>query len=402
MQRRVANRLGIAYVCAPVKILIAPDKFKGCLSATEVALAISRGLASVWPTANIVRKPIADGGEGFADTLSTWTVEAGVHDALGREVTASYGWISRGTAVIEMSAASGLWRIAPGERDPLRASTAGTGELMLDAIARGAFEVLLGIGGSATNDGGIGMAAVLGYEFLGSDGEPLEPIPANLTRLNAIRAPVTETRLPRIVAACDVDNPLLGADGATSIYGPQKGVTPELMPVLEAGLERLADVVARDLGRDFRNTPGSGAAGGLGFGLLSFFGADIRSGFDLVAEYSGLEEVLSTSDLVITAEGKIDTQTLHGKGPAGVADLAHKHGKPLIAFAGIHEKESAAATLAKFDAVFEINRPDVPLEVAIRNAAGLLQELVRDVAAGINAGSILPELTNRLRTSQTL
>ncbi len=375
-----------------MKILIAPDKFKGSLCAADVASAISRGFLAVWPDAVVVHKPIADGGEGFAEALSTRTTPVRAHDALGREVTANYGWLDESTAVIEMSAASGLWRIAPEERNPLKASTSGTGELIRDAIARSACDILIGIGGSATNDGGIGMAGVLGYRFLDGNSESMEPIPENLSHFKAIKAPASAKPLPRIIAACDVNNPLLGEHGATRVYGPQKGVTPEMIGVLEAGLEHLADLVARDLGCDFRNTPGSGAAGGLGFGLMSFCGAGIRSGFDLVAGYARLAEAIADSDLVITGEGKIDAQTLHGKGPAGVAALARMHNKPVIAFSGIHEKGAPAGEAEVFDAVFEICRPGLSTEESMKDAAVLLEALAKDVAIGIGTGAILPQL----------
>ena len=375
-----------------MKVLIAPDKFKGSLPAAEVASAISRGILAVWPDALVTRKPIADGGEGFAEALSTRTTQLSVHDALGRRVVATYGWLDDATAVIEMSAASGLWRIAPDERDPLRASTSGTGELMRDSITQGAHTILLGIGGSATNDGGIGMAAALGYRFLGKNGDSMEPIPANLRHIHTIEAPPPEQRLPKIIAACDVDNPLLGEHGATRVYGPQKGVTLGMIGVLEDGLRHLADLVCRELGCDFRDAPGSGAAGGLGFGLLSFCGAEMRSGFDLVAEAVGLEAAIAASDLVITGEGKIDIQTLHGKGPAGLAALARKHGKPVLAFAGIHDAGVRERTADVVAAVYEINRPAFSVEYSMENAGPLLEKRVRDAATEISTGALLPML----------
>ncbi len=373
-----------------MKILIASDKFKGSLSAAEVAEAISRGIREVWADARIAHKPIADGGEGFAEALATSTMEAQTVDALGRPVTATYGWVDATTAVIEMSAASGLWRMAAAERDPMRASTAGTGRLMRDAISRGAREILLGIGGSATNDGGIGMAGALGYQFLDADGKPLEAIPANLEGFASILAPDMAT-FPRVVAACDVNNPLLGERGATRVYGPQKGVTPEMIGPLERGLEHLADLVGRDLRHDYRRAPGSGAAGGLGFGLMSFCNAETRSGFDLVADCVGLEEAIAESDLVITGEGKIDGQTLHGKAPARVAELARKHGKAVIAFAGMHEVGGGIEKV--FDAVFQIHRAENSVEHSIANGAALLEGLAREVAAKIRDGEVLPGLS---------
>ena len=372
----------------PLKILVAPDKFKGSLSATAVASAISQGIRREWPDAIITAKPIADGGEGFCEALSRRITSVRVFDALGREVVADYGWLDDYTAVIEMSAASGLWRITPTERDPLRSSTFGTGEMIRDALDRGARDILVGLGGSATNDGGAGMAAALGYQFLDSAGEPIEPIPANLCRLAAIKRPSRHS-FPRIIAACDVNNPLLGERGATRIYGPQKGASEAELETLERALEHLADIVARDLDCDFRDIPGAGAAGGMGFGLMSFCGAEIRSGFDLIAEFVKLEEAVMASDFVITGEGKIDSQTLQGKGPAGVAALARKHGKPAIAFAGVHESADAGTTAAIFDAVFAISHPGFPIGYFIKNAANLLESAASAVARKIRDGEPL-------------
>ena len=362
-----------------MKILIAPDKFKGSLNSADVASAIARGIQKAWPEAELLTKPIADGGEGFSQALARHTQAICVHDALGREVTADYGWVDDTTAVIEMSAASGLWRIAQDERDPLHSCTIGTGELIADAIACGARDILLGLGGSATNDAGVGMAAALGFQFLDAAGEDVEPVPANFFQMASIKRPDPRD-FPRIIAACDVDNPLLGAKGATRVYGSQKGASTDDLDFLENALEHLAAIVARDLGCDFRAVPGAGAAGGLGFGLMSFCGAEIRSGFDLVAEFLRLEEAIAASDLVITGEGKIDVQTLHGKGPAGVAALARKHGKPVIAFAGVND---LAEDSGVFEGVYAIAKPGISIEESMKNAANLLESAAHNVAKEI-------------------
>ena len=239
----------------------------------------------------------------------------------------------------------------------------------------------MGIGGSATNDGGIGMAAALGYRFIGENGETLAAVPANLPMIHAIEPP-DALHLPRIVAACDVDNPLLGPNGATCVYGPQKGVASEQIEFFERGLERLAEIVRRDLHVDFRNQPGAGAAGGLGFGLMSFCNAEIRSGFDLVAEFVRLEEAIAGSDLVVTAEGRIDAQTLHGKGPFGVARLARKRGKRVVAFCGLLEC-GVCAGKQTFDAIFAVVRPGVTLEQALQDPASELQALATEAAGNL-------------------
>lgn len=372
-----------------MKILVAPDKFKGSISAQAAAEAMVAGFAAVWPEATIHCAPIADGGEGFAATLAEalrgeW-VSVQSQDALGREIEARYVWVAETSlAIIEMSEASGLWRLSAAERAPLKAHTSGTGLLMRDAVQRGARKILVGLGGSATTDGGIGMAEALAYEFLTSDGDPLPAIPGNLLALTRISLEHA-LELPEVVAACDVENPLLGARGTAAIFSPQKGATEKEIFALEEGLRNLADVVAQDLGCDFRETPGAGAAGGLGFGLLSFCGATIRSGFDVVAEALQLEARIAESDLVLTGEGRLDGQTLEGKGPAGVAMLARRHGKPVVAFAGSITPEAARV----FDATCVIVDEPIPLEAAMQRGAELLRRAAERTARQIRLGTTL-------------
>jgi glycerate kinase len=374
-----------------VKILVAPDKFKGSLSAVAAADAITKGFREVWPEAEMISAPIADGGEGFADALrdalgGEWIVSRAL-DPIGREVEARFAWVEKEKlAIIDMSEASGLWRLKAEERAPLRASTYGTGQLMRRAMERGARKILVGLGGSATTDGGIGMAAALGYEFLTSDGEDLEAIPGNLLALIRI---VRENALemPEIVAACDVQNPLLGPRGAARVFGPQKGANEMDVVALEEGLLNLADLVAGDLECDFRETPGAGAAGGIAFGLMSFCGAKICSGFDLLAETLRLEERIAACDLVITGEGRIDGQTLEGKGPAGVALLARKQGKPVLAFAGSIAESAAVGSL--FDALCAIIDEPVSLDTAMARGAEYLTRSARRAARLLKLGQIL-------------
>jgi glycerate kinase len=391
--RRLSSLASAVKLAAPpvMRILVAPDKFKGSLSAAAAACAISRGLRGVLRNAEIQTAAIADGGEGFAETLrealgGVW-VEAQVQDALGREVSARYAWVeAERIAVLEMSEASGLWRLKKSELAPLRANTFGTGQLLRHAVERGARKIFIGLGGSATTDGGIGMAAALGYRFLTDDGDDLEPFPGNL--LSLIRIETEEAlELPEIVAACDVQNPLLGERGAARVFGPQKGADAKTVVTLEEGLLNLADVVAADLGCDFRETPGAGAAGGIAYGLMSFGRARVCSGFDLVADLLKLEDRIASSDLVITGEGRLDGQTLEGKGPAGVSALARKHGKPIVAFAGSVAETPAVHAL--FDAACAIIDEPVDLDEAMARGAEFLERAAGRAARLLKLGNTL-------------
>jgi glycerate kinase len=373
-----------------VRVLIAPDKFKGSLSSSEAAEAIAAGWRSAWPESVLELAPIADGGEGFADALlhalgGEW-VQARAHDALGRPITTRYAWMPASRrAVIEMSEASGLWRLTPDERDPLRAETTGTGELMRHAIELGAEEIFVGLGGSATTDGGAGLAAALGYELLDKHNCPLAPQPQNLPfvhRISRERVPA----LPRIVAACDVENPLLGPRGTAQVFAPQKGASPATVVLLESALTHFSNVVQRELQCDFRETPGAGAAGGLGFGLLSFANASVRSGFDIVSEALDLPSRVAECDLVITGEGRIDRQTLEGKGPAGVAALAHKAGVPVLAFGGCIEE--AAELASCFDSLCPIVSGPMSLVEAMARGAELLERAAARTARLLRPGTL--------------
>ena len=374
-----------------MKILVAPDKFKGSLSAVAAVAAITRGWSAVFPDAQIEAAPIADGGEGFAEVLCValggeWIL-CKARDPLGRAIEVRYAWIEKERlAVIEMSEASGLWRLEKDELAPLRASTFGTGQLIRDAAERGAKTILVGLGGSATTDGGIGMAAALGYEMLGSDGEKLEPIPENLSALSHLVSH-RAIEMPEIIAACDVQNPLLGPRGTARVFAPQKGADPRTVEALELHLANLAEIVASDIGCDFRDTPGAGAAGGIGFGLLSFCGAKMRSGFDVVSETLRIEERIAACDFVITGEGRLDAQTLEGKGPAGIAALARKHGKPVLAFAGSIADDRIVAEL--FTATLPIIDEPVSLADAMLRGAEFLERAATRSARLVSLGTLL-------------
>ncbi len=363
---------------APV-VLIACDKFKGTLTAAEACGAVAEGIWGIWPEAQCVLRPMADGGEGtslvICEALQGEWHEAEVAGPRGEKVRAGFAMLpGTGTAVIEMSEASGLKLVPVAQRNPWRCNTAGTGQLMRRAMELGARRLVVAIGGSATNDGGSGMAWALGYGFYNEAGEAVVPCPANLREIVRIVAP-QDLGLPVVTAACDVTNPLLGPDGATAVYGPQKGVTLERMPLYEAGLAHLAGLVARDLGVDWRLEPGAGAAGGLGFGLMSFCQAHTRPGFDLVAEVTGLEEAVRAADLVITGEGCLDAQTMHGKGPARVAEMARRHGKPVAGVGGMVDPEAAAALRTRFHGLIGACTPET-LAFGLANPARAVREAV--------------------------
>ena len=365
-----------------MRILVAPDKFKDSLGAREVGDGIAAGLRDVLPDATIDIVPVADGGEGTAAVIcqacaGEW-VECGAHDALGRAITARYVWLrDRRMAVMEMSEAAGLWRIASHERDPFRANTYGVGEMLLDAASRETNDMVVGLGGSATNDGGFGMARALGFRFLNRDSVELNGPVSDLLGLDQISRP-RDLVLPGVIGAADVRNPLLGARGATRTFGLQKGATSDQFGLLEEALTRFAEVVARDLGCDFREAAGAGAAGGLGFGLMSFCGATIQPGFGLVAEMLDLGAAIQRADVVITGEGSLDDQTLEGKAPAGVARLARKLGKRVFAIVGCATEQ---ATREVFDGVFVLAKPPITREESITRTAALLRERARELGA---------------------
>jgi glycerate kinase len=373
-----------------MRILIAPDKFKGALNAREVAENIAKGLRDALPDAKIDIVPMADGGEGTAEAIceacgGSW-LKCKAHDPIGREIEARYAWIEDGKlAVMEMSEAAGMRRLSESERDPVRATTFGVGEMILDAASRGANEMIIGLGGSATNDGGSGMARALGFRFdyeqeQEQEQEKDRECVTDLVNLGRIEKP-QDLKFPKIIAAVDVQNPLLGENGATRVFGPQKGASEDELSVLERALTRLADVVAEEFGFDYRDRPGAGAAGGLGFGLMSFCGATIRSGFDVVAEAVGLESKMKGVDVVITGEGSLDRQTLEGKTPTGVARLARKFGKKVFAIAGRYDGNEQVHEL--FDEVYQLARFGMSEKEQMKRAGELLRDKAQELAKSL-------------------
>jgi len=387
------GQAGVSPAEQTMKILIAPDKFKGALNAREVAENIAKGLRDTLPDAKIDIVPMADGGEGTAEAIceargGSW-LKCKAHDAFGREIEARYAWIKDGKLVVmEMSEAAGMRRLSESERDPVRTTTFGVGEMILNAADRGANEIIIGLGGSATNDGGWGLARALGFRFdyehppspgfgAAREQEKNRESVTGLVDLSRIEKP-HELNLPKIIAAVDVQNPLLGENGATRVFGPQKGASEDDLNLLEQALTRLADVVAKEFGFDYRDRPGAGAAGGLGFGLMSFCGATIRPGFDVVAEAVGLESKMKGVDIVITGEGSLDRQTLEGKTPAGVARLARKLGKKVFAIAGRYDGNQQVHEL--FDEIYQLARSDMSEKEQMKRAGELLHEKAREIA----------------------
>jgi glycerate kinase len=370
-----------------VKILVAPDSFKECLSASAVARAIAHGVRRVMPDAEVVELPVADGGEGTVDAMVAAAhgrlEHLDVMGPLGAPVRACYGWTDAVTAVIEMAEASGLHLLPPEERDPLRATTYGTGQIIAHALDHGATTIIVGLGGSATNDGGAGMAQALGYCLLDAQGNPLEPGGAALRRLARIE---TGDRHPRLAAcsfrvACDVTNPLCGPNGASHIYGPQKGATSDTVEELEAALAHYATAVRRDMGVDVKDLPGAGAAGGLGGGLVAFCGATLESGFALVAETCGMARHIAEAGLIITGEGKLDRQSLSGKAPIGVARLARQAGVPVVAIAGCVEPGFPMGSDAEIQIPESATPHDMPFAEACLNAPGLIADATQRALA---------------------
>ncbi|WP_353721463.1 glycerate kinase [Dyadobacter sp. 676] len=322
-------------------ILVAPDKFRGSLEAAEVCDAVNDGIKKAYPQARVTAIPLADGGEGTAKILTQvtggWEVPVTVMDPLNRQTKATYGISGdHEVAFIEMAAASGLSLLKAEERNPLLTSTFGTGQLIVDALDRGVKKIILGIGGSATTDGGIGMAEALGYAFKDAEGHTLLPNGGSLGKIAFIDKHNADPRLGlvSIVVACDVTNPLYGKDGAAFVYGPQKGADPEMVAKLDQGLENLSQVATRVFGRDVSQMPGAGAAGGLGAGCLWFLNAELKEGISIVMEQCNVATLVANADLVITGEGKIDEQTLAGKVVKGLAALCKGRRVPLAVVCG--------------------------------------------------------------------
>jgi glycerate 2-kinase len=382
-----------------LKIVIAPDSFKESLTAMEVAESIEKGLKSVFPEAELIKVPMADGGEGTVQSLVDATggliYNKMVTGPLGEPVEAFFGILGNGkTAVIEMAAASGLHLVTKEKRNPLLTSTRGTGELILTALDHGVKHIIIGLGGSATNDGGAGMAMALGASLLDESG--MEIGEGGGALLNLARIDITEMdkRLANVKfeVACDVDNPLTGDRGASAIFGPQKGATPEIVEKLDQNLAHYAKVIQRDLGKSINEVPGAGAAGGLGGGLLAFLSATLKSGVNIVIAATGLAQQIKGADLVITGEGKIDGQTIYGKTPIGVAKTAKLFDVPVIAIAGNVASDSTIVHEHGIDAVFSIIPGIIHLEDAFANAAYYVESLSTNLAKMMKMGI---DLTNK-------
>lgn len=372
-----------------LKVVAAIDSFKGSMTSMEAGRAAREGILAAHPDAEVVIRPLADGGEGTTDALIEGLggerIDLTVTGPLGDPVTCYYGYLSStentgkksvgkdtatggmgsGTAIMEMAAAAGI--TLTDVRDPLSATTFGVGEMILDAMDRGCRDFIIGIGGSATNDGGIGMLKALGFRFMDPDGNDPGEGGQALGKVASIDISGKDPRLDecRFRVACDVTNPLCGENGATYIYGPQKGVTDDMKKSLDQAMEHYASVAADTLGQDHAEAPGAGAAGGLGFALLSFLNAELTPGIRLILDAVGLEEELKDADVVITGEGRLDHQTAMGKAPVGVAELAKKYGATVIAFAGSVTPDAGACNLAGIDAFFPIVRGVTTLEEAM-------------------------------------
>jgi glycerate 2-kinase len=362
-----------------MRVVVAPDKFEGSLTADQAARAIEAGLLRARPDAEVVRLPLGDGGAGTLAALVAAGFECVPVRAAGptgEPVDAAIA-LRGDRAFVEMAEASGLRRLPGGRRAPLEATSYGTGELIRAALDLGARELVLGIGGSATTDGGAGMASALGVRFLDQAGRSLPPGGAALLRLARIDTAGLDPRIRRVrvTVAADVDNPLVGPEGAAAVYGPQKGASPEDVLLLDSALRRYAGALRADLGLDLAGTPGAGAAGGLGAGAIAFLGATLRSGIDLVLELIGFDAAVTGADLIVTGEGKVDFQSLRGKAPFGVARAAAAHGVPVVVLAGVvevAERELRAAGIEEARALTELE-PDV--ERSIAEAEPLLERL---------------------------
>ena len=368
-----------------MKIVIAPDSFKESLSAPDVAWAIARGVKHALPAANTICLPMADGGEGTVEAVLGATKSERrtrtVQNANGHPIAASWAWLTDGTAVIEMAAAAGLEHIPRDQRNPLKASSFGVGELILEALDAGARHLVLGLGGSATNDAGAGMMQALGLQMLDHEGNLLEPGGAALANCHRIETARLDPRLSQVVVtiASDVNNPLCGPSGASAVFGPQKGASPEEVKQLDHALSCFADACQRALGKDMRDQPGSGAAGGVGFAAHAFMNTRFRPGVEVIAEISGLANAVQGAALVITGEGRMDAQTLHGKTPMGVAKIAQTAGVPVIAIAGSLGQGYQALYPLGITAAFSIASGPMTLDEACRHAATLLEQRAGDI-----------------------
>jgi len=366
-----------------MKIVVAPDSFKGSLTAVEVSDAIEQGIREIFPKAEIVKIPMADGGDGTVQCLINATggeiLRKKVTGPLGDEVWASYGILGdKKTAVIEMAEASGLTLVPENKRNPLITTTYGTGQLIKFALDQGCRKMIIGIGGSATNDGGAGMVQALGVKLLDKDGEEIGFGGAELLNIHHIDIVQMGSRIDKleILVASDVKNPLCGPTGATRIYGPQKGATEEMMIILEKSLSHFAEIIKKDLNKDIKNIPGVGAAGGLGAALMAFLDAKLKPGIEIIIKAVKLEEIVKDADLLITGEGKIDSQTIYGKVPVGVAKIAKKYHVPIVSISALIDKSGLIVKDYGIDFLIKPENPPMYMEYPKSRKVKLLRKTV--------------------------
>jgi glycerate 2-kinase len=374
-----------------MKFVLAPDSFKESMTAQEAADAMERGIKKVMPDAECIKVPMADGGEGTVQSLVDATggelIGVEVTGPDGKKVKAMFGLLGDGkTAVIEMASASGIHLIKKEERNPLYTTTYGTGELIKAALDKGVDRIFIGIGGSATNDGGAGMIQALGARLLDQSGKELAFGGGALDKLSKIDLSALDERVKKVVieVACDVTNPLTGEKGASHIFGPQKGATAETVKILDSNLVHYANIVKEQLGKDIASTPGAGAAGGLGFGLMAFLNAELKRGVELVIEYTGLEEKMKGADYVFTGEGSVDSQTVFGKTPYGVAKTAQKLDIPVIAFAGRIGEGVEVLYDHGINSIVGILPGAVPIETALKEGIKNLERASENIARIFN------------------
>ena len=355
------------------KIVVASDSFKGSLTSLDVAQNVEKAIREVYPLCDVLKVNVADGGEGTMEalqqTLGGVRVSLVVKDPLGREIEATYVILNDGvTAVVEMSAASGLPLLKSDERNPLKTSTYGTGQLICDALDRGCRKILVGIGGSATNDAGMGMLQALGYRFLDAQGNQLQPVGENLQLVSSIDSTGRHPDLDKteFVVACDVKAPLYGRNGAAYVFAPQKGADQKMVEMLDAGLRHFSEVSSAMAGYDCSQMQGTGAAGGLGYAFRQYLDACLERGIEMVLDAIGFDDIISGADLVITGEGRVDSQTLTGKTPFGVAQHAHRQRIPVVVIGGSVEIDVLQVREAGFNDVIQVTPLDMPLSVAMR------------------------------------
>ena len=369
------------------KIVVASDSFKGSLTSLEVAAGAEQGIHEVFPECEVVKVNVADGGEGTMDALRStlggqWVTVAAA-DPLGRPRDVSYVVLSDGkTAVIEMSAASGLPLLEPQEQNPMLTSTFGTGEMIVDALSRGCRRFLVGIGGSATNDAGMGMLEALGFRFIDKDGKVLPGRGESMSEVVDIDMSHVspEVKESEFIIACDVDSPFCGPRGAAYVFSPQKGADPQMVAELDAGMEHLAEVIVRTTGKDIRNIPGAGAAGGLGGGFLAFLNSRLERGIEMVLDAIAFDDIIRGSDLVITGEGRVDSQTLTGKTPYGIMKRAQKQNIRTVAIGG-SVKLGDDDDVSGFDSIWPVTPEGMPLEEAMKaeTASANVRETVKKI-----------------------